>query len=292
MNLLALPDAILDHIFRSLRGFQRILAARSCQQLKAIHEQCMWRSIKCSMARLTYRGRYCEVPHWTADVALLASLLRRSMLSQLRTLRLHIDAPCFEATRAPWIAELPSDMHCSLRKLVITVARHNYARPSALAITRILRMFPNLETIAMCGIKNVGGQALRNMFAAKRPVQNVELIDCTFCSASSLALTMLFTGNKPWPEHLRTLCVWSETLYSIVRCCRHMSPFLTLPSKLETLNVTMHNNPFSDQQLLTTLLRCASLRTVVAPRGVSVCVEYCKAMYPKELSQHRAHCNA
>lgn len=282
-----LPCAILDLIYRLMRGSDRCRAAQVCKELAVVHSKCTWHSLICSMHRLAHRGRYCEVPHWSADLQLLKSHLQRRMLLDLVSLTVSLDAPCFEAEKTPWVAATnDSFSYASLRHLRISASQpRNFGRPAAHALTRIVAAFPSLEAVGFCGIRNLGLTTLMAVFnQSRKQLHHVEILNCRLMpnALSRLARWLSSDQTTVWPPKLRHLHMTGikDALY-ICMAMNPSMPLIALPPTVEYLDICEDIRHLRHEQLYLLLHKNQSLRTIVTfPHDAGRVQAYANAACP------------
>lgn len=268
--LLDLPDDVLQMIFDAVPLSGRACLGRTCHWAWRVHNDTRFTYADCSMHRLVRRSRYCEVPHWTADVAAVFRLVRRPIFEKLRYLRIVLDAPCFEAERSPWVHP---DARCkqgheALRTLVVRANRRHYSRPSTHAVQRLLAFFPNLVSVTLFRIRNVGNDAVRTLFHHDSTLLDLALPGCSYTETARYTLVQKLTRidtRVDLPQHLITLELTGNAATSMMRTAARLlgdNP-MQLPPRLRRLDMHGALEALHELQMLLTVTFLPYLREVV-----------------------------
>lgn len=274
-----LPDAILCMVMDLVAGTDRCRFAHTCRNMTRVHAEYRWRSMRCSMYRLLRRGRYSEVPHWTADLAALFRLLRRPTFEELHHLVIVIDAPCFDTERSPWVhpecdRALATGLHRPpVQSLAVHVQRRNYGYVAPSAVRRLLTFLPALQTVRLTEIRNVGSEALRLLLDRPRTLRAVHLEGCGFTETARSRLVRRFTAGaaedldemRRWSTHLTTFELSGAAAASITRTVERqlVDRPLCLPATLRYLDMRDALEPLTGLQLLLTVAVLPALEELI-----------------------------
>lgn len=266
-----LPDDVGDLILLSVRDdVTRCRLASTCRSMLAAHLRHPYTNVKCSMHCLTKRGRDAHVPHWTHDMTLLAIALQRTLLRSVVCLRVCLDTPCFDSRGGRGAALVaPNVWHAIFvhtRSLVIDAAQRHYATPSASAITYLLRAFPVLTSIGLCGIHNIGTCTLDNLFSAQRQtLGTLTLRECKLTAPAQRSMAFRLTSSTAqWPPNLTTLR-FAASMRQVVHLCGGAP--LCFPISLRVLDVHDCVGALSTMQLHFILRYQRALHTLCVPIG-------------------------
>lgn len=257
-----LPDALLEVILRFCTATDRAAASRSGSMFRRVHNECQWTFMRCSMHLLVSRGRYDDIPHWTADLVRFNQTLRRHTFERLQHLVVLLDTPCFSRGRSPWVhvEHRTRLLHPHLRTLYITSTRRNFSKPEPRALCRIIESFPNVTFLSLAHVRSVDSNVLHLILQKSRPLRNLILRECHFTQNAHRSLTLhLATDpdwedvlNLAWPSSLTSLEMSGHTVRQIIRTTTrllHEHP-LNLPRKLRYLDLGDAIAQLRDYQLV------------------------------------------
>ena len=208
LELVDLPRAILDVVLRHLdRPFDRLSAARTCRELRAVYDACPLDRLALSMHAVLGRGRYEDVPCWSRDFHTLRALLRMPKMAKLTQLELWVDTACFEgsAFRGVWTgATMPS-----LRILCLVASRKNYADVSPSALATLLHFAPRLESFNCKGLARISRRVLEAT-CTLRDLSSISFCECRLTADGARflrtrALSASAWDARLWPPNLRLL---------------------------------------------------------------------------------------
>jgi hypothetical protein len=208
LELVDLPRAILDVVLRHLdRPFDRLSAALTCRELRAVYDACPFDRLALSMQAVLGRGRYEDVPWWTYDFHTLRALLRTPKMSQLTQLELWVDTACFEGSdvRLPCSGlSMPT-----LQVLCLVVCRKNYAYVTTGALVTLLRCAPRLESFHCKGLARISRRVLEAT-CTLRGLESISFCECRLTADGARflrtrALSASAWDARLWPPKLRLL---------------------------------------------------------------------------------------
>ncbi len=246
LHLLDLPGVILDQVLHGLRGSDRLRCACACRELRAVYDQCQWKTLILSAQRLVRRGRYHLLPHWTADANTLHALLSQEKMRRLNKLWLRIDTPCFDHIGRAHVLSQRSHFP-SVTHLILQASLRHYAKMAAASFAWMMGAFSRVATLTLDGL-HLG--SLR-AFGKMQELRNIALRRCTVSSNARGHLRTLFTPSRTgestcgvrWPPKLECATLDAHGLYSVVaemarsRCPMHVPP-------LQYLDVASSITPF------------------------------------------------
>lgn len=258
-----LPDEILEVVFRNLRGKQRVTLARVCKQMKLVHDGLPWRYLSLSTQRLFRRGRYCEVPHWTADFVLAMKLLQTNKFLHLRTFQLFIDSPCFDSTKSAWwhpeyAAKYAHITLPSVKHLTIIVQRHNYAMLDGHCMTRFVRCFNKLSYVKIEGIKNISAKMVHHLFSTDT-IETMCIRNCSLTRTAIGALRQKLQGTSTaWPASLQNLTLVFHQMVPIIRSLNNVPDPFNAISRLHYIDMS-NSVIFMNAALMNRICECANI---------------------------------
>lgn len=259
----------------------RCRLACTCVAARRVYSGCRWSYLVCSMFRLMRRHRFSDVPHWTVDMMAMCTLLRQPVFGRLRSLCILLDDPCFEAEHSRCIqheyAGRPRVVHTSVETLDVRVVRRHYAKPSPHAMNRVVELFPNLKSLTLYGIKNVGMDVLRCLLRHDRLLWHMAFQQCSFTSSARTALVHRLSMNDDpsvlpandsrmhWPAQLASFEMTGPSARSILRSVSHAIDDKPMQLPLSLCRLDMHDaiDALHDVQILLTLVLLQGLTEFV-----------------------------
>lgn len=306
-SLVDLPDALLEVIFGFIpHDRTRCRLATTCTSARQLYSTLRQRTLICSMYLLLQRTRFCDVPHWTMDVMAIMRLMHRPIFKELQNVHLLVDAPCLEAEAScvlspAYVRYIANTTGlASVRVLCVNVVRRHYSRPAPQAVQRLLEFMPELRSLTLMNIRNIGSDLLQHMLRRDQPLEHLSLQGCAFTPSARRVLINYLTNQRGqavhttvedrycWPRLLTSLDLNGDHGACIMRSVADIldDQPMSLPPKLIRLDMHDWIEHLHGVQLIITLLFTAALRELVISSArkhshvISLLATYRQSMFP------------